>query len=1077
MAKINYYKFVNPGGTKKSPGTATIAGKTYGMKEGGTGDRKLILAANRIGTSLNEQSKVLTSIHKTIVDATKTSIKNDKAVIANLKELRNLERQQNKKAEQERRQRDREAMLAASRRRLQLKEDQVEARPAAKEESESATGESKGGGGLLGALGGLLKSLITYAALKWLSNPENAKKALSFLESLVKVFKVFYKVVEFGVVNLLEGFTNMFASDSGFFDRLKGFLQFIVGGFVTFKAIKWLKNPASIIGDLKMLFNGIKMLPKALGFAARAGKSIVLATKAGITKMRGIPGIGGLAKGAAVVAGGAAVAWGASELLAPRPAADGTLDAATSRGDYTAPTGSIPKMQSGGIVPFKMQSGGIVKAQTGARVIKGRNSGYRAQVGGQTIEAHGTEAVIPIKNRYTDKGGDPLAALLGNSKKMAKAFGSMLTMPFKIGGISILSAVGSVLGMLPFGIGGLFLPIARGLLGPIAQVFGVSPGVINDAFSAVGKGNDKFGEFLGDIVKEWFKAILPGSPANATESPPPSVAPPVPNVTVPEYNLENNKANSAVQLGGKYYTTNDKGAIGDEISADDAKRIVGGVMRPSTPGQWGPMLDLISSGEGNYSSVNPGLQRPEIQEMNLQQLLAFKAKSKKEKGGSAALGRYQFIDPEYAYSLAGINPKEKFTPANQDKMAVAYLEKKRPGKEWLAGKISTRQYIEELSNEWGAFRSYSGNVLPGNSGKIGPEKIEAALNKVKGQRMNHGGVARFGLGGFFDAVGGAIKNVFSSPVGKAIAGVASAVIPGAAPIIAGVGALGGLASGNPIGAITSAASAFFPGASGIINTVGGAIGNVMSGNYAGAIGSLGSLIPGMPDWAGSLINTVGGGIQGLFGGGGFGSLAPILAQGGEMVFGPGFTQLFGGTLDLLNVGGKGLGASDFLKKSGMGALDFAIGKIAGSTGGPDSKSAFVPGGSTVLNINAVKMIGAMLKTQQVAQNTAKIQAMEGVTATLGDKLVKLTGDVIAGVLLDKGKMAELPPAMNMQVLEQVLPMIQSAIASAAQSAQASSGGAASAGLQSSANGSGLVSGIAGTIGSLAGKVLGGKEVK
>ena len=66
-------------------------------------------------------------------------------------------------------------------------------------------------------------------------------------------------------------------------------------------------------------------------------------------------------------------------------------------------------------------------------------------------------------------------------------------------------------------------------------------------------------------------------------------------------------------------------------------------------------------------------------------------------------------------------------------MAVAYLEKKRPGKKWLAGEMSTRDYIEHLSNEWGAFRSYSGNVLPGNSGKIPPEKIEEALNKVKGK--------------------------------------------------------------------------------------------------------------------------------------------------------------------------------------------------------------------------------------------------------------------------------------------------------------------------------------------------------
>ena len=50
----------------------------------------------------------------------------------------------------------------------------------------------------------------------------------------------------------------------------------------------------------------------------------------------------------------------------------------------------------------------------------------------------------------------------------------------------------------------------------------------------------------------------------------------------------------------------------------------------------------------------------------------------------------------------------------------------------MAGEITTREYIEYLAREWGAFRDYSGFVLPGNSGKIGPEKIEEALNKVKG---------------------------------------------------------------------------------------------------------------------------------------------------------------------------------------------------------------------------------------------------------------------------------------------------------------------------------------------------------
>ena len=148
-------------------------------------------------------------------------------------------------------------------------------------------------------------------------------------------------------------------------------------------------------------------------------------------------------------------------------------------------------------------------------------------------------------------------------------------------------------------------------------------------------------------------------------------------------------------------------------------------------GRWKPMLDLISSGEGGYASVNPSLKRPEILNMTISELVQFQYQSKKRDGGSAAVGRYQFMIPEYAAKLAGLPMTAKFTPENQDKMAIAYLEKKIKGKEWLAGKISTREYIEDLSNEWGAFRSYSGNVLPGNSGKIGPEKIEAALNKVK----------------------------------------------------------------------------------------------------------------------------------------------------------------------------------------------------------------------------------------------------------------------------------------------------------------------------------------------------------
>jgi len=148
-------------------------------------------------------------------------------------------------------------------------------------------------------------------------------------------------------------------------------------------------------------------------------------------------------------------------------------------------------------------------------------------------------------------------------------------------------------------------------------------------------------------------------------------------------------------------------------------------------GRWKPMLDLISSGEGGYTSMFPSESYPEMLNMTITELVQFQNQKLRDGRRSAAVGRYQFISPDYAAKLAGLPKDAKFTPENQDKMAIAYLEKKRKGKEWLDGKITTRAYIEDLAREWGAFRSYSGYVLPGNSGKIGPEKIEAALNKVK----------------------------------------------------------------------------------------------------------------------------------------------------------------------------------------------------------------------------------------------------------------------------------------------------------------------------------------------------------
>ena len=60
-----------------------------------------------------------------------------------------------------------------------------------------------------------------------------------------------------------------------------------------------------------------------------------------------------------------------------------------------------------------------------------------------------------------------------------------------------------------------------------------------------------------------------------------------PNTVVPEYDLDFNEPNSAVQMGGRFYKTDANGAIGDEITEEEAKRIITRRTRASNPGRNG----------------------------------------------------------------------------------------------------------------------------------------------------------------------------------------------------------------------------------------------------------------------------------------------------------------------------------------------------------------------------------------------------------------------------------------------------------------------------------------------------------
>lgn len=165
-----------------------------------------------------------------------------------------------------------------------------------------------------------------------------------------------------------------------------------------------------------------------------------------------------------------------------------------------------------------------------------------------------------------------------------------------------------------------------------------------------------------------------------------------------------------------------------------------GAPQPGTSGGGGnlrPLLNLISSGEspgGGYSAMFPSESYPQILDMSISEVIAFQKEKLKDGRRSAAIGRYQMLFPEKFAAAAGLPLTAKFSPENQDKMVIAYLRKNRKLDLWLEGRITDEAFSEELAREFGAFKSASGFVLPGNTGSIGFNKLKPVLQQIKRSR-------------------------------------------------------------------------------------------------------------------------------------------------------------------------------------------------------------------------------------------------------------------------------------------------------------------------------------------------------
>ena len=159
-------------------------------------------------------------------------------------------------------------------------------------------------------------------------------------------------------------------------------------------------------------------------------------------------------------------------------------------------------------------------------------------------------------------------------------------------------------------------------------------------------------------------------------------------------------------------------------------------------------LELIAQAEarnGSYDSIYPNSIKPGLSQMTIGEADAWQARTARQRG-SAAAGRYQFMNIESQAALAGLGPNDLFSPENQDRMAIALIEKKKKVSLDMLRNDPTQAALK-LSQEWaglpvleqtsGAKRTisrgqsyYAGDGR--NKATVSPDQLTGAFAKTLG---------------------------------------------------------------------------------------------------------------------------------------------------------------------------------------------------------------------------------------------------------------------------------------------------------------------------------------------------------
>lgn len=195
-----------------------------------------------------------------------------------------------------------------------------------------------------------------------------------------------------------------------------------------------------------------------------------------------------------------------------------------------------------------------------------------------------------------------------------------------------------------------------------------------------------------------------------------------------------------LQLGGSTYTNLAKYRPAGPGSGMPVRGSMANRVQTLSPGVQG-LAQLVRSGEGDYTSMYPSENYPEMTNMVIRtELVQFQKDKLRDGRKSAAAGGYQFLYPEQAADLAGLPPDARFTPENQDRMFIATLMNKR-GREAIAqflngSSTNIELAIDQFAMEFASieYRNNRG-YYPDQTPSISRDRMAEALLSAREEMM------------------------------------------------------------------------------------------------------------------------------------------------------------------------------------------------------------------------------------------------------------------------------------------------------------------------------------------------------